>query len=53
VKSQALRDVFCATFKECGLFDLGFSGYEYTWENRRGDAKVVEERLDRFCGSVD
>ncbi|KAJ8426111.1 hypothetical protein Cgig2_031778 [Carnegiea gigantea] len=47
VKSQALLDVFCATFEECGLFDLGFSGYGYTWESRRGDAEVVEERLDR------
>ncbi|KAJ8447122.1 LOW QUALITY PROTEIN: hypothetical protein Cgig2_022851 [Carnegiea gigantea] len=39
--------------EECGSHDLGFSGYEFIWENRRGDGEVVEERLDRFCGTIE
>jgi len=52
-KNQAVLDSFCATFEECGLFDLGYSGYAFTWDNRRIEMVVVEERLDRFYGSVE
>jgi len=52
-KSQILLDAFCATFEECGLYDLGYSDYPFTWDNRRAGLTVVEERLDRFCGSLE
>jgi hypothetical protein len=32
---------------DCGLTDLGYKGYSFTWSNRReGDANV-QVRLDR------
>ena len=52
-KNQVVLDTFCATFEECGLCDLGYSGYAFTWDNRRADSAVVEERLDWFCGSLE
>lgn len=42
--------------KQCGLFDLGFSGLAYTWTNKRFSSNLVFERLDRclandeWCG---
>lgn len=33
---------------ECGLVDLGFSGYPSTWRNNRHGVDYVQERLDRF-----
>lgn len=33
--------------KQCGFFDLGFSGPAYTWTNKRFSSKPVYERLDR------
>lgn len=42
---------FQSTLLHCGLVDLGFQGYRYTWRNgRRGDA-WVEQRLDRAYAS--
>ncbi|CAL1353835.1 unnamed protein product [Linum trigynum] len=42
-------------FQEClvegDLRDLGFHGYQYTWENRRRNGGYVEERLDRFVAT--
>jgi len=52
-KSQAILDMFGDTLETCGLYDLGFSGYEFTWENRREGADIIEERLDRFCASLE
>ena len=53
IKSQNVLDAFHETLEECGLYNLGFSVYEFTWENRREDGEVVEERLDRFCVSIE
>ena len=38
---------FRALIKNCGFFDLGFSGPAYTWTNRRFSSKLTYERLDR------
>lgn len=32
---------------ECGLADLGFTGYRYTWDNRRDGDANIQVRLDR------
>ena len=46
-------DNFRKTLDDCELFDLGFTGYEFTWENRRDVREIIEEHLDRFCASVE
>jgi hypothetical protein len=49
-------DAFHAAIKNCGLFDVGFSGPAYTWTNRRFTSKPLFQRLDRclvnhdWCG---
>ncbi|KAJ8448576.1 hypothetical protein Cgig2_012220 [Carnegiea gigantea] len=45
---RRLLGEFRDTFDECGLYDLGFSGYDYTWWNGQKGERSVEERLDRF-----
>ena len=52
-KSQTVIDSFQESFANCGLFYLGYSGYDYTWWNCRDDEKSVEERLDRFMANAD
>uniref|UniRef100_A0ACD5W649 Uncharacterized protein n=1 Tax=Avena sativa TaxID=4498 RepID=A0ACD5W649_AVESA len=38
---------FRSFVKNCGLFDLGFSGPAYTWTNKHFSYKPTFERLDR------
>ncbi|KAJ8430219.1 LOW QUALITY PROTEIN: hypothetical protein Cgig2_009397 [Carnegiea gigantea] len=52
-KSQTLIDKFRESFLDNGLYDLGYSGYEFTWRNYQQNGTVVEERLDRFCADTD
>ena len=49
---QPIQD-FQSILLHCGLVDLGFQSYMYTWRNgRRGDAFVVQ-RLNKACTSED
>ncbi|XP_075670087.1 uncharacterized protein LOC142639835 [Castanea sativa] len=43
---------FRNTLLACGLIDLGYHGYRYTWRNGREGEAFVEERLDRVCASL-
>ncbi|BFG30049.1 hypothetical protein CerSpe_163230 [Prunus speciosa] len=57
-KSRALlrRDTLMEDFKQaisnCGLFQFEFTGYQFTWSNRRKDAANVQARLDRGFGNL-
>jgi hypothetical protein len=44
---------FRTCLDDCGLADLGFSGYEYTWNNRREGADNIQARLDSVVRNVD
>jgi len=46
-------DLFCDHFVENGLFDLGHEGYDFTWSMTNTGGVVIEERLHRFCVSVE
>ena len=43
---------FRNTLLACGLIDLGYHGYRYTWRNGCEGEDFVEERLDRACASL-
>ena len=43
----AQMEAFWDCLADCGLADLGFSGYPYTWDNKRDGADNVKVRLDR------
>ena len=38
---------FQVALELCNLFDLGFQGYNFTWNNKRPGAANTRERLDR------
>lgn len=42
---------FREALKDCDLTNLGSTGYQFTWSNRRFGVNIVEERLDRFLGN--
>ena len=42
---------FQQTLLHCGLVDLGFNGYHFTWRNGRSGAAFVEERLDKVVAT--
>jgi exonuclease III len=46
-------NAFRLIVKQCGLFDLGFSGPAYTWMNRHFSSKPIYERLDRCLVNAD
>ena len=43
---------FKETLLQCGLDDLGYHGYPFTWRNGRPSEAFVEVRLDRVCAST-
>jgi hypothetical protein len=44
---------FNAYVKQCGLFDLGYSGPAYTWTNKRFSSTPVFQRLDRGLANAE
>ncbi|KAL9675215.1 hypothetical protein QQ045_003416 [Rhodiola kirilowii] len=44
---------FRSTLSDCGLVDLGFEGYPFTFSNRRGGDEEVKARLDRGVATMD
>nr|XP_023920772.1 uncharacterized protein LOC112032239 [Quercus suber] len=44
---------FRHTLLHCGLVDMGFSGYRFTWRNGWHGAAFVEERLDRAVATTE
>ncbi|KAK3230806.1 hypothetical protein Dsin_002687 [Dipteronia sinensis] len=51
-RPRSLIDNFRSAFDDCGLHDLGFSGPEFKWSNKRNGSDMVQERLDRYvCNS--
>jgi hypothetical protein len=51
--NHARMYAFRSLVKNCGLFDLGFSGPAYTWTNKRFSSKPIFERLDRCLVNVE
>lgn len=51
-RSKRQMMAFKKAIDECGMLDLGFSGYRFTWGNGRGGEANVQERLDRFVGNI-
>jgi hypothetical protein len=46
-QSAIQMENFRTCLSDCGLADLGFSGYPFTWNNRREGADNIQVRLDR------
>jgi hypothetical protein len=44
---------FRAMVKNCGFFDIGFSGPAYTWRNKQHTPHPVHRRLDRCLVNAD
>lgn len=47
LRSFTQMEAFRECLADCGLADLGFSGYPFTWDNKRDDDENIQVRLDR------
>ncbi|CAM8982876.1 unnamed protein product [Rhodiola kirilowii] len=50
VSRQNNMDRFRNVLLDCGLMDLGYKGYKFTYSNRRQGSEEVASRLDRAVG---
>ncbi|GAA0151512.1 hypothetical protein LIER_10217 [Lithospermum erythrorhizon] len=46
-------EFFCQVVNDCGLFDVGYSRFKYTWCNNVISPNYTRERLDRCLASKD
>jgi exonuclease III len=51
-RSERRMAAFRSTLSFCNLFDLGFSGPPWTFDNKQKDRKNVKARIDRAVASV-
>uniref|UniRef100_A0ACD5U719 Uncharacterized protein n=1 Tax=Avena sativa TaxID=4498 RepID=A0ACD5U719_AVESA len=51
--NRSRMNTFRSLVKQCGFFDLGFSGPAYTWTNKRFSSKPTFERLDRCLANAE
>ncbi|KAL2925942.1 hypothetical protein RDABS01_000013 [Bienertia sinuspersici] len=51
MREQNLLDDFTLALEDCGLLDLGYIDFPYTWWNGRDEYQIVHERLDRMLGN--
>jgi exonuclease III len=52
-RSEAQMSKFRDCLTDCRLADLGYSGYPFTWDNKRSGTANVQARLDRATASDD
>jgi hypothetical protein len=50
-RSDGQMQLFRDCLTDCRLTDLGFTGYPFTWDNRRDGPANVQARLDRAVGN--
>ena len=50
--SQRSMYEFGEVINRCGLVDLGYRGYPFTWENGRDAEAHIQKRLDRAVASI-
>ncbi|PRQ43461.1 putative endonuclease/exonuclease/phosphatase [Rosa chinensis] len=53
IRPQRLIDNFRSALHDCGLYDFDFTGYQFTWDNRRIGTANVKERIDRGFGNLE
>ncbi|KAL9665924.1 hypothetical protein QQ045_000245 [Rhodiola kirilowii] len=53
VRDRQRMERFRNCISQCGLFDLGFSGYPFTYSNRRAHPFESRARLDRVFGNIE
>ena len=46
------KEGFGSTLEMCKLIDIGFSGYQLTWNNKRLGESNTKERLDRAVANT-
>ncbi|KAL9683241.1 hypothetical protein QQ045_015060 [Rhodiola kirilowii] len=46
-RQQQAIEKFRSVVSHCGLFDIGFRGYKYTYSNKRRGADEIKSLLDR------
>lgn len=52
-RADSLMNQFRVTLEDCGLYDLGYRGYRYTWSNGQCGMNNIQERLDRALANED